>query len=103
AFRKDNENYTIENRVPAGSGLGSFDVGLTDLEPDTVYFVAVYMTNSQGTYYSDEMAFNTVALPEEPSNTLLDDLTSWWEFDETAGTTAEDSHSDHDGVISGSV
>ncbi|MEX2600758.1 MAG: hypothetical protein WD355_03860 [Balneolaceae bacterium] len=42
-----------------GSGSGEFTSLLTDLEPETVYYVRAYATNSRGTGYGDQEVFET--------------------------------------------
>ncbi|HOL15650.1 MAG TPA: InlB B-repeat-containing protein [Bacillota bacterium] len=46
-------------KVAAGSGTGSFTAALTNLEPDTTYYVRVYATNSEGTAYGAVVSFTT--------------------------------------------
>ena len=53
---------------PCGSGTGSFTCDLTNLQPNTTYYVRAYATNSMGTAYGEEVSFTTeeevVAIPE---------------------------------------
>ncbi len=42
-----------------GTGLGIFTSNLTDLEPETSYYVRAYATNSAGTAYGNEINFTT--------------------------------------------
>ena len=57
-----------DNKVSNGSGMGSFTCNLTNLQPNTKYYVRAYAVNSQGTAYGEEVSFTTekevVALPE---------------------------------------
>ena len=46
-------------KVKAGSGTGSFTATLTELEPDTTYYVRAYATNSEGTAYGAVIRFMT--------------------------------------------
>lgn len=48
-----------QEQIVAGSGLGDFIVEIETLLPQTSYFVRAYATNSIGTAYGDEIAFNT--------------------------------------------
>ena len=55
-----------------GSGTGSFTSNLTDLMPNTTYYVRAYATNSVGTSYGSEKSFKTdncsaIALPYSDS------------------------------------
>jgi hypothetical protein len=52
---------TSGNHASGGSGIGSFTVELTNLEPGTTYYVRVYGTNNVGTAYSNELNFTTTA------------------------------------------
>jgi hypothetical protein len=55
------ENPTIDdNHTTDGSGTGSFSSSLTNLTPNTVYFVRAYATNSVGTAYGNEVSFETL-------------------------------------------
>ena len=51
-----NDNFTIE-----GEGAGSFTSSLSELAPNTTYYVRIYATNSAGTTYSSEVSFTTPA------------------------------------------
>lgn len=57
-----------DNKVSNGSGMGSFTCNLTNLQPNTKYYVRAYAVNSQGTAYGEEVSFTTekevVAIPE---------------------------------------
>ncbi|ELR73316.1 hypothetical protein C900_04168 [Fulvivirga imtechensis AK7] len=51
---------TVENSSTTdGTGTGSFTSYLTNLTPETVYYVRAYATNSVGTVYSEEITFTT--------------------------------------------
>ena len=54
-------NPTLENayHVTAGSGTGNFSATLTDLAPNTKYYVCAYATNRQGTTYDQDKNFTT--------------------------------------------
>ena len=53
------EPNTSNNIAPNGNGLGPFTSTMTDLNPNTVYHVRAYATNSAGTGYGDEISFTT--------------------------------------------
>ena len=59
-----------DNHVSGGSGIGSFTVELTDLQPGMTYYLRLYATNSVGTAYGQEYSFTTGA--ELPSVTTLE-------------------------------
>ena len=51
---------TVEgNHKTEGSGIGEFTSLLTDLQPNTTYYVKAYATNSIGTAYGEEVNFTT--------------------------------------------
>lgn len=55
-----NDGYTID-----GSGTGSFTSYITQLDPDTEYYVRAYALNSQGTAYGNQINFKTSATDHE--------------------------------------
>lgn len=59
-------NYCTTN----GSGLGVYTAALTDLEPNTAYYVRAYATNEKGISYGEEKSFTTEKIeePEEPED-----------------------------------
>ena len=62
---------TIEdNKTTDGSGVGSFTSNLSNLEPQTTYYVRAYATNEKGTAYGEEVSFTTEEEeePEEPGD-----------------------------------
>ena len=65
-------NPTIANsKTSEGSGNGSFTSNLTDLIPNTSYYLKAYATNSLGSAYGDQVAFTTLSIVGEsiiPSN-----------------------------------
>ena len=44
-----------------GTGIGFFEVQMTDLEPSTTYYVRAYARNNVGVAYGDEMEFTTMS------------------------------------------
>ena len=53
-------NPTVyDNKTIDGSGEGSFNSNITDLEEGTTYYVRAYATNSQGTAYGIQKTFTT--------------------------------------------
>ena len=53
----DNEGKTMD-----GAGTGEYTSTLTNLTPDTTYFLRAYATNSAGTAYGTEIPFSTETL-----------------------------------------
>lgn len=56
----------IDWRTSEGEGLGRYNSYLTDLEPNTTYYVRAYATNAKGTTYGEEKSFTTL----EPENMI---------------------------------
>ena len=57
----NNHNPTTSgNHTTNGSGTGSFTSNLTNLTPNTTYYVRAYATNSVGTAYGEEVSFTTL-------------------------------------------
>lgn len=59
----------------SGTGTGEFTVSMTNLTPNTTYYVRAYAINNQGTAYGEEVNFKTsltptytVAVSASPSN-----------------------------------
>lgn len=54
------QNPTTNNtKVMSGTGSGSFTCNLTDLQPNTTYYVRAYAVNSKGTAYGTQVSFTT--------------------------------------------
>lgn len=58
-----------------GTGVGAFSVGLTDLTPNTLYYVRAYATNATGTAYGPLISFRTLA-PSLPSGVSTNSATN---------------------------
>ena len=68
---------TIEGmHVVAGSGVGSFDCQLTDLSPETQYWVRAYAKSTKGVYYGEQLEFETKPLPMEVRTISVWDVTA---------------------------
>ncbi len=60
--KNPNPTVVADKNVPYASfGVGTFITVLDDLESGTTYYVRAYATNSAGTSYGNEIAFNTKA------------------------------------------
>ncbi len=67
-----NENPTIAGEHTLdGTGTGSFTSNLTQLKPDTQYYVRSYATNSCGTAYGDQVIFSTQGTSALPKVQLM--------------------------------
>jgi uncharacterized protein (TIGR02145 family) len=54
------ENPTIDNsKTTNGTGLGTYNSDITDLSPNTTYYVRAYAKNSVGTAYGEQKTFTT--------------------------------------------
>jgi hypothetical protein len=68
---------TIEGaHVALGSGVGPFEYQLTDLQPETRYYVCAYAVCTNGVYYGDQLAFDTKVLPMEVRTISVSDVTA---------------------------
>lgn len=101
---------TSHSKTEDGSGTGAFSSTLTDLAKGVKYYVRAYATNEVGTAYGNNVSFTMsegsmvfyggkpVFYAGKPvffggtasANTLLDQLTYYWQCDETEGSTGED-------------
>ena len=53
-----NPNPTFnDNYIEAGNGLGSFTVSMTELTPNTTYYVRAFAVTPSGTFYGEEVSF----------------------------------------------
>jgi uncharacterized protein (TIGR02145 family) len=70
------QNPTIANsHTTDGSGTGTFTSYLTELEPNTPYYVRAYATNEAGTAYGTQESFTTlpeVTIPAVTTDTVAD-------------------------------
>jgi len=59
-----NHNPTISgSHANSGTGTGEFMVSMTNLTPNTTYYVRAYAINSQGSAYGEEVNFKTSQTP----------------------------------------
>jgi hypothetical protein len=54
-----NPSVSLSTKTMDGSGIGFFTSKMTNLVPNTVYFVRAYATNGVGTSYGNEVTFTT--------------------------------------------
>ncbi|MBN2613363.1 MAG: hypothetical protein JXB00_17550 [Bacteroidales bacterium] len=52
---------TGDHATNNGSGIGEFVSNISELAPNTTYYVRAYATNSDGTAYGDQVEFKTLA------------------------------------------
>ena len=61
-YSKTNSTPTIaDSKIESGSGNGSFELSISNLEPNTDYYVCAYATNAVGTAYSSVRSFKTLS------------------------------------------
>jgi hypothetical protein len=53
-----------------GNGLGEYSIDITELEPNTTYYVKAYAKNSKGIGYGEELTFTTIETMEVPDGCL---------------------------------
>ena len=71
------ENPTIDdNFIVCGSGLGTFSDIMTNLEPNTVYYVRAYAINSVDIMYGNQKSFETLLPLAEVITTEVTDIGS---------------------------
>ena len=60
----------IDYRTVDGTGVGTFNSNISDLVPNTQYYVRAYATNEKGTAYGEEVSFTTEEIeePEQPDD-----------------------------------
>lgn len=68
---------TIDNlHVNLGTGLGDFETDLTNLQPNTTYYLRAYARNTSGIAYSEPCIFTTLSGYPTVVTTLVSDITS---------------------------
>jgi len=58
---------TADSKTENGSGTGVFTSSVTELTPNTTYYLRAYATNEIGTSYGNEIAFTTLQAPNLPT------------------------------------
>ena len=61
-----------DNKTTDGSGTGNFTSNLSNLAPQTTYYVRAYATNEVGTAYGEEVSFTTLERPFENGHEYVD-------------------------------
>ncbi len=83
------DNPTISNnKTTDGAGLDAFTSNITQLTPNTLYYVKAYATNSGGTGYGNQLTFTTsqIAVPVLTTS----DITAITQTTATAGGNISD-------------
>ena len=55
----ESPTVSLPTKTDNGSGTGAFTSSLTGLQPNTVYYVRAYATNSKGTAYGEQITVRT--------------------------------------------
>ena len=67
----NSQNPTTSNSiVNSGSGVGSFTTNISNLLPNTTYYVRAFAINSIGTSYGNQITFSTNQLPNINCNII---------------------------------
>ena len=76
---------TANNKTTNGSGTGSFSSSITGLSANTTYHVRAYATTGTGTFYGDDLIFNTscgiFTLPFSEAFTAITIPNCWTQID----------------------
>ncbi len=64
-----------DSKTEDGVGAGSFISRISDLEPNTEYFVRAYATNKSGTAYGSTMSFNTLGEVKDVDGNIYTTIT----------------------------
>ena len=62
--------------VALGSGVGPFECQLTDLSPETRYYIRAYAVSTKDVYYGDQLDFYTKVLPLAVRTLSVSDVTA---------------------------
>lgn len=71
-----NAPTTSNSHIAMGQGTGTFTCNMTDLEPNNVYYVRAYATNSKGTSYGEQKQFTTTSGLPTVTTTTVSGLTA---------------------------
>lgn len=77
-YSNTSTNPTIANsKTNDGTGIGQFTSSLTNLSPNTIYYIRAYATNGIGTAYGDAKSFRTTSatIPVVSSTTAASFIT----------------------------
>jgi len=69
-WSKDHNPVASDSHVVVGGGVGSFTCTLTELEPNTTYYVRAYAINGVGIAYGSETSFTTLQNSNLPTVTI---------------------------------
>ena len=74
---QDQTQTISDSKTVDGAGAGNFTSSITGLEPNTMYYVRAYATNSKGTGYGNALSFTTLENQHVPvlSTTEITEIT----------------------------
>jgi hypothetical protein len=64
-----------DDKTDDGTGAGSYTSTLSDLSPNTTYYVRAYATNGAGTQYGNELSFSTQVAGSVVTTAAISDVT----------------------------
>lgn len=64
-----NPSITNATKISKGSGTGSYEAQISNLNSNTIYYARAYATNSYGTVYGSQISFTTELAPPVFSST----------------------------------
>ena len=71
-----NPTVSLKTITSSGSGIGKFSSDLYQLMPNRVYFVRAYATNSEATFYGNELTFTSSSRPPQVNLPPPEEITS---------------------------
>lgn len=89
-----NPTIALSTKTVDGSGSGSFSSSMTGLNPNTLYYLRAYATNSVGTAYGNQVTLTTTLTP--PTNGLI----AYYPF---IGNANDVSGNGHNGSVNGAT
>lgn len=76
-YSKTNSTPTIaDSKIESGSGNGSFELSISNLEPNTDYYACAYATNAIGTAYGNVRSFKTLSGRPTVTSSNVGDITT---------------------------
>jgi len=70
-----NPTISLNSKTIEGTGTGSFDSTIIDLESNTTYYLRAYATNLYGTAYGNQITFSTPINPDDLPVVVTNEVT----------------------------
>lgn len=94
-----NPTIDLTTKTNDGTGSGAFERLITNLSPNTIYYVRAYATNSVGTAYGNQITFTTSKPPAPPIlESLTQGLVAYYPFN---GNANDESGNGNNGILNG--